>query len=69
MIHFNMTTQENFAHFKDSERDLHVFVDSFDNKQFNVRIGSLEYSEPVGSFYADSDETLNAQLSKLSAKP
>jgi len=62
MINFDMSTQENFAHFKDSTSEIHVFVDSFDNKEFNVRIGSIRKSTFVGSIYAEDDETLNEKL-------
>lgn len=65
---FDMSLSDNFASFLDEKNGKHVFVDSFDNETFDVRIGSLEDSEPVGSVTAASDEELNAKLLELYEK-
>lgn len=65
---FYMSLSDNFASFLDEENGKHVFVDSFDNETFDVRIGSLEDSEPAGSVTAASDEELNAKLLELYKK-
>lgn len=62
-----MSLKENFATFKDTKTGQYVFVDTFDNLEFNVRLGSLEESVPLGSVTADSDETLNRKLHELVA--
>ncbi|MBF4366432.1 hypothetical protein [Vibrio anguillarum] len=65
MINFEMTTKENFASFIDPESGVMVFVDSFDNQEFDVRVGSLFESHPVGIIKAADDKTLNKKLSEL----
>lgn len=61
---FDMAIGDNFASFFDEQTGLHVFVGSFDNQHFAVRIGSAEESTLVGSVKAASDEELNAKLKK-----
>lgn len=41
MIDFKMTTTENFASFVDAQTGVIVFVDSFDNIEFDVRDGDF----------------------------
>ena len=65
MFNFSMSTRENFATFTDQETGKVVFVDSFDNREFEVRYGTLEESVPLGSVRADNDEMLNRQLAEL----
>ncbi|EMK6706168.1 hypothetical protein V9J53_003494, partial [Vibrio cholerae] len=43
----------------------HIFVDSFDNENFDVRIGSVSDSEFVGSILAKNDSELNSKLEEL----
>ncbi|GAB1258687.1 hypothetical protein [Aurantivibrio plasticivorans] len=62
---FNMTIKENYASFYDESRDRHIFVDSFDNETFEVRIGNLEESTAAGELTAKSDEELNEMLESL----
>lgn len=62
---FDMAISENFASFNDEESGLMIFVDSFDNKQFEVRIGTAEKSEVAGAIEATSDEELNEKLEAL----
>jgi hypothetical protein len=62
MFDFRMSMEENFASFRDETTGQFVFVDSFDNHEFNVRIGSLRDSRLLGTVSADSSEVLNAKL-------
>lgn len=68
MINFEMTTKENFASFIDPESGVMVFVDSFDNQEFDVRVGNLFDSKPVGVVNAADDKTLNEKLTELYKK-
>lgn len=68
MLTFDMSTADNFASFKDPETGRCVLVDSFDNHEFNVRIGTLEESLFAGVIVASSDQELNARLSELVRK-
>lgn len=68
MFNFRMTTQENFASFRDSESGKVVYVDSFDNYEFNVRFGTVESTEDLGTIEADCDDTLNSKLRDLVLK-
>ena len=62
MFIFNMSVKENFASFKNPQSEKIVFVDSFDNYEFNVRFGTIEQSVALGHIFANSDEELNQQL-------
>jgi hypothetical protein len=63
-----MSIEDNYASFIDKESGKAVFVDSFDNKEFDVRIGSVTESEAVGTIKADSSEELNRKLEDLYRK-
>lgn len=65
MISFNMTTKDNFASFTDPANNLSVFIDSFDNVEFNVRIGSLLSSDFIDTIKAENNFELNTKLDKL----
>lgn len=65
MIAFNMTIEENFASFTDPDNGIKVFVDSFDNKVFDVRVGSVVKSQSIGTVTATDNETLNSKLTEL----
>lgn len=65
MFSFRMTVRENFASFRDSETGYVVYVDSFDNHEFNVRYGTVDSTEDLGTISADCDDTLNAKLREL----
>ncbi len=67
MIHFDMALSDNFARFTDDQSGLMVFVDSFDNHQFEVRVGSLDQSRPLGTITAETDQELNEALAALIA--
>ena len=68
MIKFDMQIVQNYAAFFDTENGTCVFVDSFDNHEFDVRIGSLKHSKCVGTVHATNDDELNARLSRLTAE-
>lgn len=68
MFTFDMSIDQDFASFRDSETGKMVFVDTFDNRQFNVRFGTAEASIDLGTIIADSDVSLNTQLSTLITK-
>ena len=67
-MNFNMSIEDNFASFIDEDTGQAVFVDSFDNEEFDVRIGTLSESERVGSIVAHSTEELNKKLAELYQK-
>jgi len=65
MFDFRMSLGENFASFRDDKTGQYVFVDSFDNREFNVRFGTASKSEFLGAVVADSSEDLNRRLKTL----
>jgi hypothetical protein len=65
MIKFDMSVTDNFASFYDSSSDGVVFVDTFDNHEFNVRVGTLEATQLAGVVVASTDEELNSKLERL----
>lgn len=60
-----MSIYDNFVSFLDGESESYIFVDSFDNKIFNVRLGNISESELIGSIFAKSDYELNLKLEEL----
>jgi len=68
MFRFNMSIDDNFASFKDEKTNSFVFIDSFDNQEFNVRLGTVDYSKEIGIIYSDSTEDLNNKLHSLVSK-
>ena len=62
---FDMAITDNFASFYDEKEESHIFIDSFDNENFEVRVGSLEDSKPVGNVVAFTDVELNSKLLEL----
>lgn len=62
-----MSVKENFASFKDNNSEKIVLIDSFDNKEFSVRLGTIAQSFFVGNIFANTDEELNTQLTTLIA--
>jgi hypothetical protein len=67
MFNFTMKLSENFASFSDNNGN-HVYVDSFDNNEFEVRLGTANVSKSIGTITADSDQELNDKLSELCNK-
>ncbi|PKE30950.1 hypothetical protein CWS43_09725 [Rahnella sp. AA] len=66
MFKFNMLVQQNYASFQD-EAGRCVIVDSFDNKEFDVRFGTRSNSKLIGTVVADSDAELNERLEQVVA--
>lgn len=65
---FDMSIEDNYASFIDKETGKSVFVDSFDNEEFEVRIGTVSESESAGTILAKSTEELNDKLVNLYLK-
>ncbi len=65
MFNFCMSINDNFASFYDRSTEQFIFVDSFDNHEFNVRFGTLENSVDLGTIHAESDQVLNKKLEQL----
>ena len=65
---FDMSVEDNYASFIDKETGKSVFVDSFDNEEFEVRIGTVTESEPAGTILATSTKELNEKLGSLYLK-
>lgn len=65
MFNFRMSIRENFASFRDDATGRVVLVDSFDNHEFNVRLGTLEESADLGVVVADNNDALNSKLREL----
>ncbi len=49
------------------ESDKCVIVDSFDNQEFDVRVGTIAQSKHIGTVSAYSDEELNEKLERVTA--
>ena len=62
---FDMSIEDNYASFIDKDSGKALFVDSFDNKEFDVRVGTVTESEPLGVIIATSSEELNKKLEEL----
>lgn len=66
-----MTTEENFAFFNvisektSPPEKLILYIDSFDNIHFDVRLGTIERSVPLGTIIASTDEELNKHIQTL----
>lgn len=65
---FNMSIEDNFASFIDDKSGVAVFVDSFDNEEFEVRIGTVTESQEAGSITATTTNELNEKLEALYRK-
>lgn len=65
MFTFDMSIDQNYASFKCDESDLEVFIDSFDNKSFSVRLGTIHSTQSIGDVETSSSEELNFKLSEL----
>lgn len=62
---YSMSVNENYASFTDQDTGKTVFVDSFDNHEFEVRYGTIEESASLGRIQAGSDAELNRKLQEL----
>lgn len=63
MFNFDMHIEQNFASFKSDSSDAMIFVDSFDNKNFDVRAGTATSSHHIATICASSSDDLNDKLS------
>jgi len=62
---FDMSISDNYASFIDESTGKAMFVDSFDNKEFEVRIGTIDSSELAGKIIASSSDDLNKKLKQM----
>lgn len=62
---FDMSIDDNFASFIDKETGEAVFVDSFDNVNFEVRIGTVADSDYAGAVRAETSCELNEKLEEI----
>ena len=67
-MNINMSIEDNFSSYIDEKTGLAIFVDSFDNHEFEVRIGSTDDSISMGTITAKSDEELNKSILELVEK-
>lgn len=63
-----MSIEDDSSSCIDEETGIAVFVDSFDNQEFDVRIGSIDESTPMGTITAKTDEELNKKILELLEK-
>lgn len=61
---FDMKKEQHFASFYDEGNKIFIAIDSFDNKEFNLRIGTLSKTEFKCSFFAENDKILNQKIEK-----
>lgn len=67
MFNFDMNINHNSALFRDNNNKKIIIVDSFDNKLFDVRFGTMSKSEKIAQIKAETTEDLNKQLTELAA--
>lgn len=65
---FNMSIEDNFFSFIDENTGISIFVDSFDNEEFEVRMGTVRESQSAGSITACSTRELNTKLALIYQK-
>ncbi len=65
MFVFDMSIEDNYASFRCDNPNLIVFVDSFGDGKFSVRVGNTLSSKHIGEITATSDEELNQKLKEL----
>lgn len=65
---FDMQIKHNSASFYDPLTKLFVAVDSFDNENFEVRVGSVQQTESQGTIIAYTDKELNEKLVEIVKK-
>ena len=67
-MNLKMSVDDNFSSYIDEKTGVAIFVDSFDNKEFEVRIGSVSDSISMGTVTATSDAELNTKVLELFEK-
>jgi len=65
---FDMSIDDNYASFIDKESGEAVFVESFDNVDFEVRIGTVTDSQEAGIIRAKTSDELNTKLEEVFRK-
>ena len=65
---FDMSIDDNYASFIDKESGEAVFVESFDNVDFEVRIGTVTDSQEAGMIRAKTSDELNTKLEEVLRK-
>ncbi|PRD13515.1 hypothetical protein [Pantoea coffeiphila] len=68
MFKFDMHIDQNYASFYHKESGKAVFVDSFDNEEFDVRVGTLRKSEHIATVHASNDDELNQKLNEATSR-
>ncbi|RYM61286.1 hypothetical protein BSQ98_18290 [Serratia liquefaciens] len=64
---FDMQLAQNYAAFFNADSGKCVFVDSFDNQEFDVRVGTPTESRHVATVHAETDAELNEKLESVTA--
>jgi len=67
-MNINMSVEDDFSSYIDEKTGLSVFVDTFDNREFEVRIGTKDESKSMGTITAENDAELNKNISELVKK-
>lgn len=68
MFKFDMKIDQNYASFYNHDNGMALFVDSFDNIEFDVRVGTLRDSRHVATVQAYSNDELNSKLQEICEK-
>lgn len=64
-MNLNMSVEDNFSSYVDDKTGLAIFVESFDNHFFEVRMGSVVETVSMGSITAKNNEELNKGVLEL----
>lgn len=64
-IKLDMKVEQNHASFYDEKTKDFIVVESFDNRNFEVRFGKLDATELLGTITAWHDDELNCKLFRL----
>ncbi|HED34222.1 MAG TPA: hypothetical protein ENJ08_08435 [Gammaproteobacteria bacterium] len=64
-MHTNLSIKDNFSSFSDEESGITVFIDSFDNIHFDIRMGDANESTLAGTIIARTDNELNKKVIEL----
>jgi len=67
-MHLDFSIKDNFASFFDEESEITIFIDSFDNIHFSIRIGNVNESILAGTILARTDNELNKKTIELFRK-
>ena len=63
-----MSVSDNFSSYIDQKTGVAIFIDGFDNEEFEVRIGSTSDSVSMDTITASTDEELNRKVLELYEK-